>query len=60
MAIRFKYTGKGAFLPELPARDLTDEDVADFSDTQKAVLDEHMAAETRIYEKAGAKPAKED
>jgi hypothetical protein len=64
MAIRFKYIGDGAFVPGLPARDLTDEDERGFDAKQRAMLEEHMKLDeaVRIYEAVPApkgKPANE-
>lgn len=40
MAVRFKYIGDGGYLPGIPARDLTDEDLeAMTAEEKKAVRD---------------------
>ncbi len=59
MAVKYRYTGAGAFLPELPARDLTDDDLAALTDQQRALLDAHMQLEpaARVYEPAAKKPS---
>jgi len=58
MAIKFRYTGDGAFLPGIPARDLDDEDVKALSPDQRAEVEANAAlAEGAIYQKADAKKA---
>lgn len=39
MSIRYRYTGDGAFLPGIPARDLTDEDVQALTPEQRAEVE---------------------
>lgn len=41
MATKFKYIGGGT-LPGVPARDLSDEDIAGLDAAAKAMLDAHM------------------
>jgi len=49
-AVRYRYTGDGTtYLEGVPARDLTDEDVALLSAEQVAAVDA-----SPLYEKAGA------
>jgi len=51
MALRYRYVGEGAFLPGVPARDITDEDMSELEDPARAILAEHMQLEEgRIYE----------
>lgn len=50
MAIVYRYIG-GGFLPGIPARDLTDEDVAALSDAARADLAAHVAAGDGIEDK---------
>lgn len=57
MALRFKYTGDGSYLPGIPARDLSDEDIEALTPEQRA----DVAAAT-IYESATptkGKPSRE-
>lgn len=49
-SVKFRYIGGGDFLPGIPARDLTDEDLAELTAEQRA--DVEAAA---IYEKASGK-----
>ena len=39
MAIRFSYKGDGSFLPGIPSRDLTDDDLAALTPEQRADVD---------------------
>jgi hypothetical protein len=64
MAIKFRFTGEeGSFLPGIPARDLSDEDLAELSAEQRGGLDQHMRLDQgRIYEAtpvAATKPARQ-
>lgn len=57
MVTKFKYIGDGGFVPGLPARDLTDDDLRELAPELRAILDEHMALdEGRIYEAAEKPP----
>lgn len=51
MALRFKYVGDGSYLPGIPARDLTDEDLKELTPEQQANV-----AAAAIYEAAGKTP----
>jgi hypothetical protein len=53
MAVRYRYIGDGAYLPGIPARDLTDEDLAELTEEQRAAV-----AASAIYEDAGGKKPK--
>ena len=52
MAVRYRYVGDGQYLPGIPARDLTDEDVAALDDARRAEV-----AAAAIYEAAKASGA---
>ena len=53
--MKYKYIGKGAWYPGVPAKDITEEMYNGLSDQAKAALDKDVS---KIYKKA-AKPKKE-
>lgn len=57
MVTKFRYISDGAFLPGIPARDLSDADLAQLTPEQRTDIEANAAQPegTRIYEKADAK-----
>lgn len=56
MTLRFKYIGEGAWIPGVPARDLTDEDMAELGEATAAQVAANAALEAgAIYEAVGGK-----
>lgn len=61
--MKYRYTGhidpndenRRAFLPGIPARDLTDDDLAQLTDEQRASVAENAAGGGAIYEEVKAK-----
>ena len=52
-ATAYRYTGAGEFLPGIPARDLTEDDVAALSDEQRALV-----SDSPLYAKGPGPEAK--
>lgn len=51
MALKYRYLG-GGYLPGIPARDLTDEDMAALSDAQRADVAANAKLDGALYEDA--------
>lgn len=63
MAIKFRYVGDGAFLPGVPARDLTEDDWGEMDAAQRKLVTENVKhagkAETKhaaIYDEGKSEP----
>lgn len=60
--VKYRYRGDGAWVPGLPARDLTAADLRGFTQEQRELLAAHMALppEVRLYEPADDRAGEEE